>query len=109
MNRSIAEKGGKPAVPCGSAELMNGEVRRALGLPSTVLHQNDNSQVFVAQYDEFMKPATEAMEGLLGQTNLDVLVYAGQCDVFTNMAGELKSWTLLQLFASIGIFKQTKI
>ncbi|XP_052128742.1 retinoid-inducible serine carboxypeptidase-like isoform X2 [Frankliniella occidentalis] len=101
--KADGKKGGKPAVPCGSAELMNGEVRRALGLPSTVLHQNDNSQVFVAQYDEFMKPATEAMEGLLGQTDLDVLVYAGQCDVFTNMAGTMAwldrlSWPLAEAF-----------
>ncbi|KAK3930484.1 Retinoid-inducible serine carboxypeptidase [Frankliniella fusca] len=101
--RSDGKKGGKPDVPRGSAALMNGAVREALGVPDTVVHLNDNSQVFMAQYDEFMQPATEAVEGLLRETDLTVLVYAGQCDVFTNMAGTMSwlerlSWPLAGAF-----------
>lgn len=58
-----AGRGGKPDVPCGSFELMNGDVKRALSVPDAVTHHNDNSQVFSAQYEEFMQPATGTGDG----------------------------------------------
>lgn len=95
---------GKPVVPCASSEMMNGAVRRALGvIPDAVRHANDNSRVFSAQYAEFMVPATEPVERLLNETGLEVTVYAGQCDVFTNMVGTMAwvdrlEWPLATVF-----------
>lgn len=82
--------GGKPVVPCGSFELMNGDVKRALAIPDAVTHHNDNSPVFSAQYAEFMQPATSIVEQLLTRTNVSVTVYAGQRDVFTNIPGTME-------------------
>ncbi|XP_034242408.1 retinoid-inducible serine carboxypeptidase-like [Thrips palmi] len=101
--KSEGGKGGKPVVPCGSFEMMNGDVKRALAVPDAVTHLNDNSAVFSAQYAEFVQPATGTVEQLLRRTNLSVTVYAGQRDVFTNIPGtmawvESLRWPLADTF-----------
>ena len=69
-------------------DLMNGPVRRALGL--SVNHNAQANEVFNRLRVDFMKPAIDKVELLLNQTDLKVVVLTGQLDLIVDTPGTLQ-------------------
>ncbi|XP_058805598.1 uncharacterized protein LOC131672414 [Phymastichus coffea] len=65
--------------------LMNGLVRRTLGLNATWGSQSDT--VFGLLRGDFMRPVTHIVERLLDETDLRVFVYSGQLDLIVDTPG----------------------
>nr|CAR82263.1 hypothetical protein [Cotesia congregata] len=59
--------------------LMNGEVKKALGLNQPFYIRNNKIKTQLAK--DYMKPVTDIVERILNETNLKVFVYNGQLDV----------------------------
>ncbi|XP_067003352.2 retinoid-inducible serine carboxypeptidase [Anabrus simplex] len=73
------------------AELMNGQVKSKLEIPSNVTWTFENELVYAALIGDFMKPVTQIVERLLNETSLNVVVYSGQLDLIVDTPGSL-SW-----------------
>ncbi|XP_070150580.1 retinoid-inducible serine carboxypeptidase [Polyergus mexicanus] len=67
--------------------LMNGPVKKALGL--NVTHGNQSEIVRKSLMEDFMKPVTNIVEELLNETNLNVYIYNGQLDLIVDTPGTL--------------------
>ena len=70
------------------AYLMNGPVKKALGL--SVNHNEQANKVFNMLRVDFMKPAIDKVELLLNQTDLKVVVLTGQLDLIVDTPGTLQ-------------------
>ncbi|XP_015598359.1 retinoid-inducible serine carboxypeptidase [Cephus cinctus] len=68
-------------------ELMNGAVKKALGLQ--VAWGSQSSMIFDLLQVDFMKPVTDQVESLLNNTDLTVLVFTGQLDLIVDTPGTL--------------------
>lgn len=73
------------------SELMNGQVKKKLGIPSNLTWMFENEVVYNALLEDFMKPVTQIVERLLNETSLNVVVYSGQLDLIVDTPGSL-SW-----------------
>ncbi|XP_014475075.1 PREDICTED: retinoid-inducible serine carboxypeptidase-like [Dinoponera quadriceps] len=69
-------------------ELMNGAVKKALGLQVT--HGIQSGSVFEYLREDFMKPVTRQVEMLLDETDLHVFVYTGHMDLIVDTPGTLR-------------------
>ncbi|XP_034941925.1 retinoid-inducible serine carboxypeptidase-like [Chelonus insularis] len=69
------------------ADLMNGEVKKTLGLNVTWGDQQSN--VFYELMEDFMRPVTNIVERLLNETSLQVFVFSGQLDLIVATPGTL--------------------
>ncbi|KYN45011.1 Retinoid-inducible serine carboxypeptidase [Trachymyrmex septentrionalis] len=67
--------------------LMNGPVKKALGIK--FVHGSQSSNVFEYLAEDFMKPVTHIVEALLNETDLNVFVYNGQMDLIVDTLGTL--------------------
>ncbi|KAL6263526.1 hypothetical protein P5V15_006315 [Pogonomyrmex californicus] len=67
--------------------LMNGPVRKALGLKAT--HGIQSNEVFAYLSEDFMKPVIHIVERLLNETNLNVFVITGHLDLIVDTPGTL--------------------
>ncbi|XP_046389551.1 retinoid-inducible serine carboxypeptidase-like [Ischnura elegans] len=70
--------------------IMNGQIREKLGIPSGVYWGGQSGDVFSALYGDFMRPVTSVVEELLDTTNLQVAVLTGQLDLIVDTPGTLK-------------------
>ncbi|KAH0945124.1 hypothetical protein HN011_002202 [Eciton burchellii] len=68
-------------------DLMNGPVRKALGLQVT--HGSQSNMVFAHLREDFMKPVIHTVELLLNETDLNVFVYSGHMDLIVDTPGTL--------------------
>ncbi|XP_071634686.1 retinoid-inducible serine carboxypeptidase isoform X1 [Temnothorax longispinosus] len=67
--------------------LMNGPVRKALGIKAT--HGSQSAAVFAYLGEDFMKPVINIVEMLLNETKLNVFVYTGHMDLIVDTPGTL--------------------
>ncbi|KAK6630777.1 hypothetical protein RUM44_002946 [Polyplax serrata] len=67
--------------------LMEGPVKKALGIPSSVVHNSQSGDVFRSLSGDFMKPVTSVVEELLNNTNLQVVVLTGTLDLIVDTPG----------------------
>nr|CAH7717347.1 unnamed protein product [Callosobruchus chinensis] len=65
--------------------LMNGAVKKALNISQA--WGNQNSDVFDALTDDFMRPVIYVVEELLNRTDIQVAVYNGQLDLIVDTIG----------------------
>ncbi|XP_068083903.1 retinoid-inducible serine carboxypeptidase-like [Anabrus simplex] len=72
------------------AELMNGQVRDKLGVPSNLTWTFENLVVYAALVGDLMKPVNHIVERLLNETSLNVVVYTGQLDLMIDPPGSLR-------------------
>ncbi|XP_046739172.1 retinoid-inducible serine carboxypeptidase-like [Diprion similis] len=68
-------------------ELMNGVVKEALGLNVTWGAQSNT--IFSALYADFMKPATDQVEYLLNDTDINIFVFTAQLDLIVDTPGTI--------------------
>ncbi|XP_047355657.1 retinoid-inducible serine carboxypeptidase-like [Vespa velutina] len=72
----------------GSLEqLMNGPVRKALGIKN--YHNEQSNNVFYMLRQDFMKPVVDKVELLLNETDLNVFVYTGHMDLIVDTPGTI--------------------
>ncbi|XP_075974956.1 retinoid-inducible serine carboxypeptidase-like [Anticarsia gemmatalis] len=71
-------------------DLMNNEVKEALGIPSHVTWGSLSNAVFDTLREDFMKPVTEGIEKLLAQENpIIVTKYNGNLDLICDTPGQI--------------------
>jgi serine carboxypeptidase 1 len=70
------------------ADLMNTEVKTALGLPEKIVFGSQSSAVFRTLAIDFMKPVVNVVELLLNNTNIDVVVLTGVLDLIVATPGK---------------------
>jgi serine carboxypeptidase 1 len=71
-------------------DLMNLEVRTALGLPEKIVFGSQSSAVFRTLGIDFMKPVTNVVELLLNKTEIHVVVVTGVLDLIVATPGTLE-------------------
>lgn len=67
--------------------LMNGDLKRKLGVPDNVTWGGQSAAVFNYLSGDFMNPVVEDVERLLNSTDLKVTVYTGQLDLIVDSIG----------------------
>ncbi|XP_012228327.1 retinoid-inducible serine carboxypeptidase-like [Linepithema humile] len=85
--------------------LMNGPVKKALGLKVT--HGVQSNTVFTYLSEDFMKPVIREVELLLNETNLNVFVYTGHMDLIVDTPGTLL-WVEKLKWKDADIWKKSK-
>ena len=68
-------------------DLMNGAIKRKLGIPSQVTWGGQSDRVFTTLSEDFMNPVTQDVEILLNSTDLKVVIYTGQLDLIVDTVG----------------------
>jgi len=67
---------------------MNGPIRKKLGvIPPQVHWASESAEVFEYQRGDFMRPVIDAVDSLLNNTTLQVVIYNGQLDLICDTAG----------------------
>ncbi|XP_033108031.1 retinoid-inducible serine carboxypeptidase-like isoform X5 [Anneissia japonica] len=87
-------------------ELMNGPIKKKLGIPDNVTWGAQSGTVFIKQYGDFMKPVIDIVDDLLMNTTLKVVVYNGQLDLICDTPGtelwlEKLTWPGLSSFDAL--------
>lgn len=85
-------------------QLMNGEIRKKLGIPSEVTWGNQSGMVFDSLKGDFMSPVIDDVNYLLNQTNVKVTVYTGQLDLIVNSLGT-ETWIKRLTWPGISAFQ----
>lgn len=68
-------------------KLMNGPMRKKLGIPPEVTWGNQSNAVFDNLRGDFMKSVVDDVDYLLNSTDVKVTVYTGQLDLIVNSIG----------------------
>lgn len=69
------------------SSLMNGPIRKKLGIPPEVTWGNQSEAVFDNLSGDFMNSVIDDVDYLLNSTNVKVTVYTGQLDLIVNSLG----------------------
>lgn len=68
-------------------ELMNGPIKKKLGIPENVTWGGQSEMVFEKQAVDFMKSVQDIVDDLISNTSLQVTVYSGQLDLIVDTIG----------------------
>ncbi|PIK36944.1 putative retinoid-inducible serine carboxypeptidase [Apostichopus japonicus] len=69
------------------SELMNGPIKKKLGIPENVTWGGQSENVFAKQAVDFMKSVQDIVDDLISNTSLEVVVYSGQLDLIVDSIG----------------------
>ncbi|XP_030841632.1 retinoid-inducible serine carboxypeptidase [Strongylocentrotus purpuratus] len=67
--------------------LMNGPLKKKLGIPDSVTWGGQAGEVFTQQSEDFMKPVISIVDDLITNSDLRVIVYNGQLDLICDTPG----------------------
>lgn len=68
-------------------DLMNGPIKKKLGIPANVTWGGQSEMVFSKQAGDFMKSVQDIVDDLITNTSLQVTVYSGQLDLIVDTVG----------------------
>ncbi|XP_071502853.1 retinoid-inducible serine carboxypeptidase-like [Diadema antillarum] len=88
------------------SELMNGPIKKKLGIPSSVTWGGQSGEVFEKQSEDFMKPVIDIVDNLITNSSLHVIVYNGQLDLIVDTPGT-EIWVQKLTWPGLAHFNKT--
>lgn len=89
------------------SELMNGPIKKKLGIPENVEWGGQAGEVFTQQSGDFMKPVISIVDDLLTNSSLHVIVYSGQLDLICDTMGT-EIWVQRMTWPGLTHFNKTR-
>ncbi|XP_041477535.1 retinoid-inducible serine carboxypeptidase-like [Lytechinus variegatus] len=89
------------------SELMNGSIKKKLGIPDSVVWGGQSGEVFTQQSEDFMKPVISIVDDLITNSNLRVIVYNGQLDLICDTPGT-ELWVQKLTWPGLAAFNTTR-
>ncbi|XP_063963708.1 retinoid-inducible serine carboxypeptidase-like [Lytechinus pictus] len=89
------------------SELMNGPIKKKLGIPDNVVWGGQSGEVFTQQSEDFMKPVINIVDDLITNSSLRVIVYNGQLDLICDTPGT-ELWVQKLTWPGLAAFNTTR-
>ncbi|XP_033631003.1 retinoid-inducible serine carboxypeptidase-like isoform X1 [Asterias rubens] len=86
--------------------LMNGQIKKQLGIPDNVTWGGQSSAVFSHLSGDFMKPVYNIVDELLNSSKLSVVVYSGQLDLIVDTVGT-EAWVKKLQWPGLPVYNNT--